>query len=666
MTTGKPEQSKTEQFKALTWNELTNWAGTTIVSRGKTYQHGKRVSELAKTTDGKLVAWVEGTYTYATQVEINADGSLNSNCSCPYWATCKHAVAVVLEYLEHVKKCQNVPTTDSDDKRFSQSRSSWEDDEDFDEDEYLDEDDDMENSEDKMIISSTSRKYLESQTKEQLVNLLEELAGNYPKIRKTLRDRQNLADGNVEDIVDLIRENISDMEVKNNDYYDWEDYRGYNDDIDLSQMQERLEDLLAQGYADKVISLGEEILSAGKNRVEIEQEGESIDEITSCMTVVFKAVSQTSMSVVEQMLWVIGMESESDYDLCFGSHVFWEQGFTKANWSDVADILLKGLKPLSSSKENFPYRYQHDKTISLIIEALEKSARKSEVIPLCQSQVEQSSRGYTRLIEHLRKEGRIEESIEWIHTGIAATRKGHHNIANKLRVVFLELQKEAQNWPQVAALEADNFFCSPSFHTFQALEKAAKRAKVLPAIRAAALQYLETGQSPLTAKTTKTAKTAKTAKATKNAVWPLPKPEVDLLYKERFPTKYPEIKTLIEIAIAKKQPDEVMRWYQPPTKSRRFGACSRSDHEVADAVADAYPDTAILIWKNSAEGLIANTTVKAYQQAAPYLQKAQSLLQKKDRKTEWEAYLKDLRTTHVRKWRLLEVLDGLNGKRIID
>jgi uncharacterized Zn finger protein len=649
----QPEPSKAEQFKALTWNDITNWAGTTIVSRGKTYQQGKRVSELAQTPDGKLIAWVEGTHLYATQVEIDADGSFDSNCSCPYWATCKHAVAVVLEYLELVKKGKNVPTTDSDDQRISQSRSRW------------DDDDDMENSEEKMTTSNIFREYLESQTKKQLINLLEELAGNYSQVRKTLQDRRNLASGNVENIVDLIKEDISELEDVDEDYEDWNDYRSYDNDIDLSQMQQRLEDLLVQGYADKVLSLGEEILSAGKRRVEMEQEGESIEEIADCMTVVFKAVSQSTLSVVDQMLWVIDMESESDYDLCSGSHVFWEQEFTKANWSDIADVLKKGLRALSSNKEkaDFPFRYQHDKTVNLIIEALEKSDRKSEVIPLCQNQVEQSSEGYTRLIAHLRKERRTEEAIEWIHKGIAAIPKKYHGIANKLREVFLEIQKEAKNWSQVAALEADEFFYRPSLHTFQVLEKAAKRAKVLPAIRAAALQYLETGQSPLTAKTTKI---AKTVKVTKNAIWPLPKPEVEIP-KKPFSTKFPDRDTLIAIAIAEKQPDEVMRWYQPPnTKPTRFAGGGRFAHEIANAVADAYPDTAIVIWKNSAESLIAETTVKAYQQAAPYLQKAQTLLQKKGRKKEWEAYLQDLRTTHARKWRLLEVLDALGGKRIID
>ena len=39
---------------------------------------------------------------------------------------------------------------------------------------------------------------------------------------------------------------------------------------------------------------------------------------------------------------------------------------------------------------------------------------------------------------------------------------------------------------------------------------------------------------------------------------------------------------------------------------------------------------------------------------------------KSDQQKEWEVYLKNLRTTHARKWRLLEVLDSLGGKRVIE
>ncbi len=109
-----------------------------------------------------------------------------------------------------------------------------------------------------MTTSNIFREYLESQTKEQLINLLEELAGNDSKVHNTLQDKRNLASGHVENIVDLIKEDTSVLENVDDDYYDdWNNYRGDDNDIDLSQMQQRLQDLLAQGYADKVLSLGE-------------------------------------------------------------------------------------------------------------------------------------------------------------------------------------------------------------------------------------------------------------------------------------------------------------------------------------------------------------------------------------------------------------------------
>ena len=80
-------------------------------------------------------------------------------------------------------------------------------------------------------------------------------------------------------------------------------------------------------------------------------------------------------------------------------------------------------------------------------------------------------------------------------------------------------------------------------------------------------------------------------------------------------------------------------------------------------VKTVHPQGHCKIWKQRVESLIAETTVKSYKQAAPFLRKAQTLLEKSGQQKEWEVYLKKLRTTHARKWRLLEVLDGLGGKR---
>ena len=65
-----------------------------------------------------MVAWVRGTRRYATQVRIEGKKRLESACTCPYWATCKHAVAVVLEYLECLKTDSAIGEIDEDDPRL--------------------------------------------------------------------------------------------------------------------------------------------------------------------------------------------------------------------------------------------------------------------------------------------------------------------------------------------------------------------------------------------------------------------------------------------------------------------------------------------------------------------------------------------------------------------
>jgi len=62
------KRKQADPFEALTWNDLTDWAGSKIVSRGKNYQRNGYVKDLARTTDGNLVAWVDGTERYATRV----------------------------------------------------------------------------------------------------------------------------------------------------------------------------------------------------------------------------------------------------------------------------------------------------------------------------------------------------------------------------------------------------------------------------------------------------------------------------------------------------------------------------------------------------------------------------------------------------------------------
>jgi uncharacterized Zn finger protein len=62
------KKTRLDRFPDLTWNDIEEWAGGKIVSRGKSYQRQGRVSDLAVTDDDALLAWVDGTERYANRV----------------------------------------------------------------------------------------------------------------------------------------------------------------------------------------------------------------------------------------------------------------------------------------------------------------------------------------------------------------------------------------------------------------------------------------------------------------------------------------------------------------------------------------------------------------------------------------------------------------------
>jgi len=105
-------------FQQLTWDDLEDWFDDAIIDRGHKYQEQDRVSDLAVTDNGDLVAWVSGTLQYATTVEITDGNYLDSYCTCPYAINCKHGVAVVLEYLACLKKNKTVPECSDEDDRL--------------------------------------------------------------------------------------------------------------------------------------------------------------------------------------------------------------------------------------------------------------------------------------------------------------------------------------------------------------------------------------------------------------------------------------------------------------------------------------------------------------------------------------------------------------------
>jgi len=112
-----------EKWASLTWDDLEEWAGSRSVSRGRSYREEGRVQKLAISNKGRLLATVEGGDRYVVSVwlefEEAEDTAIESECTCPVGESgCKHAVAVVAEYLELLGRNQKAPLANPEDPRW--------------------------------------------------------------------------------------------------------------------------------------------------------------------------------------------------------------------------------------------------------------------------------------------------------------------------------------------------------------------------------------------------------------------------------------------------------------------------------------------------------------------------------------------------------------------
>ncbi|MBW1841404.1 MAG: SWIM zinc finger domain-containing protein [Deltaproteobacteria bacterium] len=635
------KKKKTDPFEELTWSDLTAWAGSKIVSRGKNYQRNGYVEDLARTSGGSLIAWVEGTERYATKVFFE-DGELESNCTCPYWDTCKHAVAVVIEYLDCLKRNVKIPKATQKDRRLKPIEALGEDGIGFNKEDDMDEFDEYFHPQTQSADISFLEPFLKKHTKAQLIKLVKNLAERHPNVSGHLLDKVDLSKGTVNNMVDSVRNEIMELSSEPGWQNHWRN-EGYTPDY--SRVKHRFEALLDQGFADELIALGEELMTAGTSQVEMSHdEGETEEEIASCMDVVFRALPQSSLSPSEQMLWAVDRELEDQWALCEGVEVFWQQEQKKTDWTILADQLIKRLNRFSKPDD----RYLRDRLADWIITALANSGRDDEIIPLCEKEAVKTG-SYIRLVRILIEAEQWKPAEQWIHKGIKATQEKWPGLADQLRTALREIREKQGDWLQVAALRADDFFTNPSLETFKKLQKAVRKAKVWAKIKPVTFQYLETGELPGS-----------------GLSWPLP--ETGVLESDKcHPRQFPLIETLINIAIDERKPDDVIRWYDQGKgqKFDRWGTEYQED-KIAVALADHYPDRAMDIWKRLAANLIAQVKPKAYENASVYLAKVQRILKQQKRGDEWVKCLSRIRKEHARKRRLIEILGDLDGSRIMD
>lgn len=641
-------KKKTDPFINLSWDNLRDWAGSKIVSRGKSYQKQKLVSKLAVLDNGGLLAWVEGTHRYATKVSIDEDGLPDSTCTCPYGYDCKHGVAVVLEYLDQVEKNKKLHKALKNDERLKLfDKNDWKND--F--EDHHDNDGCLDDYED-FIESSLTKKdkaeiaaFLKDKTKTQLTELIIELANKFPRMAQELADRQQLMSGDVKSLIKRLKKEIRDITSETGRQNHW-NHEGYTPDY--SGIRIKLETLLKAGHPAEVLKLGQELIELGNQQIEeSHDDGETAMEIEECMPVIVKALEQSSLSNADKLAWAVDVVLMDDYDVFNAFDEYLGGKHAKADWNILADKLLDQLKQMKSSgsRSDFHRDYKRDRLSDMIIYALEQSGRDNQIIPLCEVEAQKTG-SYPRLVKYLIAEKRYDDAEKWILEGIKKTEKEAPGIASDLRNRLKEICSSQKDWVAVGTMQAEEFIRHPSTQTYTECKKANVKTKTWPKVQEHLLVYLEKGELPW-----------------KQKGWPLGKSNQSKPDKSYCNT-FPMTGVLIDIAILEKHPNRVLFWYDHSQKNGR-NWIGVGDDRIAVAIQEHAPERSVAIWKTIAEGLINQTKPSAYEQAASYLRKAEKVMKRQKKQSEWKKYLNGLREKHARKKRFIEILDQSDGKLII-
>lgn len=688
---------------SLTWDDLEEWAGARTVERGRSYQRGGRVKNLAVTTAGELLATVRGSYepqytTTAALISGKKSRSLRSNCTCPVGLNCKHAVAVIAEYLDAVAKGRAVATTDGDDPRWADLDA----DEDGEGEEYDDHDEYGEEYDDdppparaprpaKAKPASTTdaaiAAYLRGLSHTELADMMVSLVGRFPELRQEFRDRLSLMTGDVARIVAEARKEIRRVTAEPS-YDRWDDYGGGTPDY--GPIRHRLERLLELGHPDEVVPLGRVFLKEGQRQLETSNdEGESITAFAEVVPVIFRAVAASKLTGPQKLLFAIDAELADEFDAIGNSaDELLNAKWTPADWSAVADELAKRLTTRQTGEDSFSRDYRRDRISTWVGKALANAGRGAEVDDLFEAEAKATG-SYERLVKHLMERKRYDEAAEWAVVGISTTAADRPGVAAHLAATLRDLAATRKQWDVVAAHAAHNFFDRPSADAFTELTTAATKAGVEKPVRAAALQFLETGAMPYRLSTpTAKAKAApkpstavRKAGAPRRAVpasglvidpdWPLPVPSyLEPLMNRRagFDARSgPHLDVLLDMALRAKQPDEVLKWYDrmlaAPKQSGLYYAGRGYADAVAKAVADTHPQRAFDIYTAALNAQLPHASPRAYEEAAGYLKKLRPIYATLNRAAEWNTLLAGIREKYRNRPKFMEALDKMQGSR---
>jgi uncharacterized Zn finger protein len=510
-------------------------------------------------------------------------------------------------------------------------------------------------------------RHIEAKNREELVALVWSLTERFPELREEFSDRIALGEGNVDR---LVTETQKELRLVASEAGWRNSWTGAGQTPDYSRVKHRLERLLELGHPDAVVHLGTEIMTLGNEQIgQSNDEGETAEAVGECLPVIFEAVVASTLTPSCKLLFAIDAHLRDDYSIVNdAADAVLKLTGEESAWSEVADVLAQRAKSPVKEDDPFSRKYQHERIADWLIRALENAGRNDEILTVCEQEARVSG-SYERLVQRLIEMKRYDEAQRWAAEGIEKTVAKLPGIASSLEKLLGEMAVQRRQWPIAAAHAALGFFTHPSRESFQQLLKAAAKAGCKDSIRGIALNFLETGVSPLTSPGKASVKGAA------NAEWPLPMPDylLPLLNNgSKFGrTASSHFDVLIDMAIADHRYDDVLRWYDAMSAGQQnrgsmtwYGSGGYGDR-VAAVVTESHPERSLTIYRQRVDDHLPHASASAYETVAGYLRKMRPVFQGLNRNSEWDGLLADIRLRYKNRPKFMEILDKLDPRPIV-
>jgi uncharacterized Zn finger protein len=488
--------------------------------------------------------------------------------------------------------------------------------------------------------TSTLKAWFSCLSAEKLTNILMEICGDYPDIARDLIHRSKLEKGDSSGLlsdITLEADSLASIRDPGDNYY-----HRYDDVPDYEALLKKVRQALSFGITTELLPIFEKLLEGVQEQVQIfDENGEFCMEVEECYTVAAEVLELATIESAEKILWAIERILADEYDIAESLSKYLEKDHPTDSWSEVANELLMRLSELE--KPTSGHDYYRDQLSNFAILSLQKSGRNSEIIPLCEREVNQTM-SYVRLVSNLLKENRVSEAEQYIVKGVSETYDKYPGISSQLQTMRVELHSTRKQFDLVQAHYICRFVDSPSEQSYLAVKTASDKLKCWQSVRNLIWEYLQNGVLPW-----------------EQADWVWVKPDQTQLAGIRPNKNFPMARVLIHLSILENNPAQVIDWYKRLPKDTRFNnmTCQAIDLEVAKAVSGYDPELSLSIWKRKVAEEIAVTKPHAYCLARTYLKEISALMTRLNRNKDWQVYLGQLRNEHKRKRLLIKEIEDL-------